>query len=271
VAKLGWLLDHGLPQPDRWLGVPELVLWLLTGAECTEHSLAARTGAYDLTERRWLDEVVEHLGLPPDVFAPVRPAGTAMGLVSGGAAAAYGIPAGIPVTIAGHDHLAAAAALDAEPGDLFTSVGTAETLIRRIGAPPDVDRALELNLAVTVWPGGESWGVFASAARAGAVVEAVCIELGVQPGELDDLTGLPSERWTATLQELTARTAEAVERMVALTGPYGRLVVFGGGSRSRRWAEAKAARLDVPLQRCPFPDAAARGAALAAERCLNAG
>ena len=32
VAKLGWLMDHGLPMPDRWLGVPELALWLLTGA-----------------------------------------------------------------------------------------------------------------------------------------------------------------------------------------------------------------------------------------------
>lgn len=43
VAKLGWMLDQGLPSPDRWLGVPELVLFLLTGAEATEWSLAART------------------------------------------------------------------------------------------------------------------------------------------------------------------------------------------------------------------------------------
>src|SRR4051794_39818016 len=57
VAKLGWLLDHGLRTPDQWLGVPELVLWLLTGAEATEHSLAARTGAYHVVERVWLTEV----------------------------------------------------------------------------------------------------------------------------------------------------------------------------------------------------------------------
>ena len=51
LAKLGWLLDHGLPRPDRWLGVPELVLFLMTGAEATEYSLAARTGAYDVVEQ----------------------------------------------------------------------------------------------------------------------------------------------------------------------------------------------------------------------------
>ena len=54
VAKLGWLLDHGLAAPERWLGVPELCLFLLTGTEATEHSLAARTGAYDVMERGWL-------------------------------------------------------------------------------------------------------------------------------------------------------------------------------------------------------------------------
>ena len=61
MAKLGWLVDHGLPDPDRWLGVPELVLFLLTGAEATEHSLAARTGAYDVIERRFLPDVIAHV------------------------------------------------------------------------------------------------------------------------------------------------------------------------------------------------------------------
>ncbi|HMC79926.1 MAG TPA: FGGY family carbohydrate kinase, partial [Acidimicrobiia bacterium] len=193
VAKLGWLIDHGLPAPDRWLGVPELVLHLLTGAEATEHSLAARTGAYHVTERRFLPEVIAHVlagahpriragaetgtgsdpgarvgavvepevgtgpGAGPErgpgLFPSVRPAGVAMGFVTGDAATRYGLPAGIPVTISGHDHLAAAAGLGAGPDDLLNSVGTAETLVRRLDTVPDVERALKLDLAVTVWPG----------------------------------------------------------------------------------------------------------------------
>ena len=296
VAKLGWLIDHGVPAPDRWLGVPELVLSLLTAAEATEHSLAARTGAYHVTERRFLPEVAAHvLGRSDDdadgFFPPVRAAGTAMGFVSEEAAARYGIPAGSPVTIAGHDHLAAAAGLGARPDDLLNSVGTAETLIRRLGHAPDVGRALELDLAVTVWPGGVAWGVLASAVRSGLVIDALTAHLGLEPGALDALTGTgagaavpaaltgesvalgqgievpagpPAEMWTATLRALAGRTKAAADRVAALAGPHRRVVVFGGGSRSPAWLRAKQVELGMPVACVPVAEATARGAALAA-------
>ncbi|MCA1845912.1 MAG: hypothetical protein LC792_22530 [Actinobacteria bacterium] len=59
VAKLGWLLEHGAPPPARWLGVPELCLRALTGVHATEHSLASRTGCWDVGSRSWLPEVAE--------------------------------------------------------------------------------------------------------------------------------------------------------------------------------------------------------------------
>ena len=299
VAKLGWLIDHGLAAPDRWLGVPELVLFLLTGAESTEHSLAARTGAYHVTERRFLPEVAAHVlgrtGAAGDgLFPPVRAAGTAMGFVSEEAAAAYGLPAGIPVTIAGHDHLAAAAGLGGRPDDLLNSVGTAETVIRRLVRVPDVDRALELDLAVTVWPGGDAWGVLASAVRSGLVIDALAARLGLEPDRLDALAGAgetdepgqgigvpagvpvelgagievpagpAAEMWVATLQALARTTAAAAERVAALAGSHRRLVVFGGGSRSPVWLRAKEAELSLPAVRSRVAEATARGAALAA-------
>jgi xylulokinase len=295
VAKLGWLLDHGLSEPDRWLGVPELALFLLTGAEATEHSLAARTGAYDVTERRFRPEVVAHVlgrgdGFEAGLFPPVRAAGEPMGLVSEKAAVEFGLPGGIPVTIAGHDHLAAAAGLGGGSEDLFNSVGTAETLVRRLDAAPDMERAVELDLAVTVWPGGRSWGVLASATRSGLVIDALVAQLGLDPATLDSVAespsggeegarglqmvslpqgievpaGPPGELWTATLCALARRTAAAAERVRALAGPHGRLIVFGGGSRSGVWLRAKAAEAGVPVVGCPVPEAAARGAALAA-------
>jgi xylulokinase len=285
VAKLGWLVGQGLPEPDRWLGVPESALFLLTGAEATEHSLAARTGAYHVTERRWLPEVIAHvLGAPAGerrrrypggdpapgggsaagLFPAVRAAGAVMGRVDPDAAGEYGLLAGIPVTIAGHDHLAAAAGLDVRPGDLLNSVGTAETLVRRLDVVPDVDRALELDLAVTLWPGGAAWAVLASATRSGMVIEALATELGVVPGELDGLGGPAAERWAGTVGALAVSTAAAAGRVAALAGPHRRLVVFGGGSRSPMWLQAKASTAGVPVVRCSVPEAAARGAALAA-------
>jgi xylulokinase len=267
VAKLGWLLDHGLEMPDRWLGVPELVLWLLSGVEATEHSLAARTGAYHVGDRTWLTEVTDVLGLPAGIFPPVRRAGTAMGSVSEEAAACFGIPAGVPVTVAGHDHLAAGAGLGASADDLLNSVGTAETVFRRTDAPPDVGRALALDLAVTVWPGGTSWAVLASAARSGVVLGELAACLGRSPPELDGLAESGTDagrRWSAALADLAGRTVAAGRRVAELTGPHRRLIVFGGGSRSSPWLAAKAAAAGVPVLRSTVTEAAARGAALAA-------
>ena len=272
LAKLGWLIDSGITAPDRWLGVPELALFLFTGAEATEHSLAARTGAYHVSDGRFLPEVTAHVlagaGSDPDrLFPAVRAAGSAMGSVPDEVAGRYQIPSGIPVTIAGHDHLAAAAGLGGGPDDLFNSVGTAETVFRRTDSPPDVDRALALDLAVTLWPGGTSWGIFASAARAGVVLGELAAALGHSPAELDRLAGAGSgagRQWFAAITDLVDRTVEAGARVAELAGPHRRLVVFGGGSRSALWLAAKAGAAGVPVLRSTVADAAARGAALAA-------
>ena len=266
VAKLGWLIDHGVPTPDRWLGVPELALFALTGVEATEHSLAARTGAYHVIDRVWLPEVTDGLGIPAPVFPEVRPAGSAMGSVSHEAARRFGLPAGVPVTVAGHDHLAAGAGLGASADDLLNSVGTAETVFRRVDAAPDVERALALDLAVTLWPGGRSWAVLASAARSGVVLGELAASLGRSPEELDRLAGSASDagrRWAAALDDLANRTMEAAARVVELLGPHRRLIVFGGGSRSAPWLEAKARVAGVPALRSGVAEAAAHGAARA--------
>ena len=76
--------------------------------------------------------------------------------------------------------------------------------------------------------------------------------------------GPAAEMWAATLEALARRTAAAAERVAALAGPHGRLVVFGGGSRSPAWLRAKEAAVTVPVVGCPVAEAAARGAALAA-------
>ena len=292
VAKLGWLLEHGVVPPWRWLGVPELCLYLLTGAEATEHSLAARTGAYAVAEGDWLPEVAECLRVAPEAFPPVRAAGAVMGHLSEAASVWYGLPAGIPVTLAGHDHLAAANGLAVDETDLLNSVGTAETLLRRHRTVPDVERALGLGLAVTVWPGGEAWGVFGSAARSGIVLGTLAASLGQSMEELDRLAeeagpgtaasagragprltlapgleipdGPPGVLWAGALRALTARTVATAARTAALLGPHRRLVVFGGGSRSRPWLAAKAEMAGVPVLRSTAAEAAARGAALAA-------
>ena len=159
AAKLGWLVAHGLHGMDRWLGVPELALRALAGAEATEHSLAARTGCYDVVARRWMPEVAGALGFSTDAFAPVQAAGSVMGRVSADGAGWSGLPEGLPVTIAGHDHLAGMAGAGAGPDDVANSVGTAETVAGRTATAPDMAAAVANRAAVSVYPGGTEWAV----------------------------------------------------------------------------------------------------------------
>ncbi len=289
VAKLGWLLDHGVGGIRRWLGVPELCLFHLSGSEATEHSLAARTGAYHVVERRYMPDVAQALGFDPEVMAPVMPAGSAMGRVSAEGAGWSGLREGIPVTIAGHDHLAGAEGVGAGPDDVVNSVGTAETVMRRAARAPDIGKALELRTAVTLRPGGAEWVVLASAARAGLVLEAAAEALGHSLTELDDLAqkveveavavsdetvrsiqggdtpelpdAPPGTVWKGLLRALSERTFDSSTRLAELLGPGSRLIVFGGGSRSDPWMETKAAMTDLPVFRSGVPDAVVHGAA----------
>jgi xylulokinase len=289
VAKLGWLCAQGVRGVHRWLGVPELCLHWLSGAWATEHSLAARTGWYDVTHLRYLPAVAELLLVPTKVFLPVLTAGEVMGSVSIPGAAWSGLPRGIPVTLAGHDHLAGAEGVGARQDDLINSVGTAETVLRHHAKLPDMDRALALRLAVTVRPGGQGWAVLAGAARSGLVLHAAASALGRSLSALDDLaeqagvadaTALlrsiqqgeivqppPSPAgavWNGLLHALAQQTVEAARRLIELSGPARRLVVFGGGSHSRPWMRAKAQAASIPVVRSAEVQAAARGAALAA-------
>lgn len=297
VAKLGWQLRDGVQGVRWWLGVPELGLNRLTGSRATDYSLAARTGAYDVVGRALLSDVPAFLGLPPDVFPTPSPAGAVMGTVTGGGALWSGLPAGIPVTVAGHDHLAGMVGSGAGGGDLGNSVGTAETVLGRSSAAVDVAGALERRVAVTLWPDGDGWAVLASGARAGLVLAAAARALGSSPAELDGMAevaetvdatawvdalaeavrspagapppgegpppaGSPGAVWNGVVHALAARTNDAVDRVEEVAGRADRLVVFGGGSRSRPWLRAKAAAGHLPVVRSTAEEPAARGAAV---------
>ena len=297
VAKLGWLVDHGVGPVSRWLGVPELALRALTGRSVTDFSLAARTGAYDLAGRRYLPEVADAIGVAVAAFAEVAPAGTTLGDASAAAARWSGLPAGIPVTLAGHDHLAARAGCGAGPLDLVNSVGTAETVVAASAPRPDITAALAHRVALTLAPAGDEWGLLASAARAGMVLGTVAAALGSSVEDLDRaaltagtvpadeglidaaLSGSPfaldpadpGAVWNGVLAALAARTWEACDRLLAVLPPAGagggprRLIVCGGGSHSVPWLRAKAAgRADAVVCRAAVGEAVARGAAVTA-------
>lgn len=137
VARLVWLRDRQEVALEGriWLSAADFILFSLTGQFATDYSLAGRTGAFRIDRKEWNTHWLEQVNLPLTIFPPAFPAGKVMGRVTAEAAVRTGLQAGIPVTVAGHDHICAALAAGVtRPGPVLDSMGTAEALV---GSIPD--------------------------------------------------------------------------------------------------------------------------------------
>lgn len=139
APKLMWIRDM---QPEAWartrkfLNVSAYIAYRLGAEMAQDHSLASRTGLFDLRTRAWSDPLLTIAGLPRVVFADLTPGGQRIGSVSSDAAAATGLPPGTAIGMAGHDHLCGALAAGVvRRGDVLDSIGTAEGLLVGLDAP----------------------------------------------------------------------------------------------------------------------------------------
>lgn len=296
VAKLGWLLRNGYRTGGTWTGVAGLTVWKLTGALAQEHSLAATSGAYDPVTGEYDRHILSFLGLDSLVWAPARVAGTPLGRVSAAGHAWSGIPAGVPVTIAGHDHAVGVIGSGGNRTEVIDSMGTGEPLVvsyeaDRFGGrhPQWADQFGDLT--VTSWPGTSGHMLLWEALRPGLAmrtlqqalgtprddlefsairVQADPVDLGtllrMQDGEVPaDLLRRPAdEAWAATLEGFAEATATAERHLRVLCGVTGSTLLIGGGLRSRRWVEAKMRRARHPLAMASEREAVSRGAGLLA-------
>src|SRR5205823_10544486 len=98
------------------------------GEVAQEPSLAATSGAFDPTTGRYDDDLLALVGVTVD-WAPVVRAGTRVGVVTAAAAGRTGLPDGVPVTIAGHDHPVGVVGAGARPEMVTDSMGTGEPLL----------------------------------------------------------------------------------------------------------------------------------------------
>ena len=225
-------LAGGLPAA-RWLGIAEWLVRCLGGAETGELSLLSRTGYLDLARRCPWPEALQWAGMPPSLLAEPVFAGTPAGRCR------LDFARGAVLTVAGHDHLAAAVGLDATgAGDLLDSHGTAEALVRSL----DIAAALD--------------------ALEPAVASGVSIAWHAAPGRMAMVAGFRSGYVLAEpggrsrIEELADRTAALKRVLDGLAGPARRTVVSGGWARDVEVAAAKRRALgdyevsDVPEAGC---------------------
>ncbi len=184
LAKLLWLAEQepGIARDAVWLSAADYVAWRLSGRLATDLSLAARTYAFCIAPPHWDAGWLARFGLDADLFPPVRPAGERMGRILAKPAAELGLPAGLSVAIAGHDHICAAFASGiVERGRVLDSLGTAESFVGAFGARPldEADFTSGLTFGPHVVPGLYCW--MGAQPASGGSLEWLRMLLGEEP------------------------------------------------------------------------------------------
>ena len=290
LTKHRWLMDNHEPARTaaRRLNIAEWIVRSLGGDEGCEQSLASRTGWLNLHTRDWWDAALDWSRADRSLLPDLVTAGTPMGR----AADLPGLPelTGATLTVAGHDHQAAAVGVGAVGiGDELDSCGTAEAVLRTI--EPGLDQAVITTLTaagVTV-----GWHVVADrwcllgATQSGLVLQQVMRRLDADSSALADLDRLAAAApqggsrvvigddlqftgaddrgsvWRAATQAVTAEAAALSHVLSAAVGPHSRVVVTGGWSRSTALMAAKSEALGAVSRASPG-ESGARGAALVA-------
>lgn len=104
-----------LSRAARALLMPDLLTYWLTGVSGTEVTNASTTGLLDVRTGQWADELFTALGLPPDLFAPLRRPGDVVGTLRADVLADTGVEADTVVTAVGsHDTASAVVGVPAE-------------------------------------------------------------------------------------------------------------------------------------------------------------
>jgi xylulokinase len=143
APKLLWMARHepAVLAATRRLCLPkDWLRWRLTGEWMTDGSDAASTLLFDLHRQAWDEELIRASGGDPAIFPFVVPASAVAGTVTRDAAAATGLPEGIPVAAGGSD--VACAALGAgilDPGATYVNLGTACQVLTTTDQPQPGD------------------------------------------------------------------------------------------------------------------------------------
>jgi xylulokinase len=150
LAKILWLKQNRqeiFSSSAKFLSPAEYLLEKLGLPALIDYSLASRFLAFDIRQRCWSNEILNHCGLDPSQFSAPVAAGTVAGKLSGPAAHDLGLPVGALVVVGGHDQPCAALGMGViTPGRVSGSLGTYECILSVTDSPSLNDAALAANL-----------------------------------------------------------------------------------------------------------------------------
>ncbi|HEU0031292.1 MAG TPA: FGGY family carbohydrate kinase [Kofleriaceae bacterium] len=275
----------------------------LTGEAVLDRALASTTMLLELQTGRWSQELLDAFEITTGELPRIADTCSIAGALTAIGAQLTGLPERTPVAVGtGDDFATPLGAGVVAPGPIVCAIGTAEVVgalardpvLDRIDREPMVethayptgaffvenpgwlsggavrwatrmlglpdDRALDA-LAASAPPGAD--GVTFVPALAGAMTPVW------RPHARGTLHGLAAAHGRAhvaraVLEGLAFACRDVVDRLAAIGLPRERVLLLGGGARSRVWSQLRADVLGLPHQIAAYPDTCPIGAAMIA-------
>jgi rhamnulokinase len=134
-----------LKAAQKFLTIPDLFNFWLTGNAVCEYSNATTTQLVNPRARTWAKELIERLGLPTHFWPDIVEPGSFLGKLSSDIARQSALVETPVIAPATHDTGSAVAAISACEGTAFLSSGTWSLLGTELNAPVINPKALEMN------------------------------------------------------------------------------------------------------------------------------
>ena len=181
AAKLRWWHNNHPRIAGRIQRVLTLGAWAayqLTGEQADTPSLLGEAGLLDVTSRQPATVLLDTLGLDSTVIPPLVNEGQAAGKLTTPSAKELGLPAGVPVYLAGPDTQSALLGMGVtEPGNLGIMAGWSAP-VQTVTASPVFDSQRRTWAGVHILP--ERWIAEANAGDAGGALDMVRRILGAR-------------------------------------------------------------------------------------------
>jgi autoinducer 2 (AI-2) kinase len=224
ALRLCWLAQQRpdlLERAAAHLAISDWIGLRLSGELASDPTQAGESLCLDLARRAWADDLIADFGLPRGLFPSLREPGTRLGRLREDAARELGLPAGLPVGMAGADTQCAAIGCGAlEVGETIVVAGTTAPLQRLLADPLSTER---------LWAGpAASAGRFALESNAGGLGEsATWLAELLYPEHAHPILRLLDEaaRGTPGAAGLLSTFGADVMNARALEMPLGHLVV----------------------------------------------
>lgn len=139
LAKLMWFKEN---RPDiyartwKYMLFEDFILYRLGNKPYIDYSLAARTMAFNITEKKWANTILDAAGVRPDIFSEAVPSGTIVGTLSGEVADEIGLSSNVRLVTGGHDQVCAALGGGVHAGgDAIYGIGSVECITPAFNGP----------------------------------------------------------------------------------------------------------------------------------------